>query len=191
MTDDELKFFISGSVNAAFDSLLRALSLTHTSKYTLFSWLDFWYIEFKEKHIPPFSESGLYQIRNCIDKHIKGNFDNKPLHELTALDCMTAINKISSSRMAVYAYDTLNDSLTRAVVFGELRENPLLKVDKPKHKREKNCRLQLNRKSCSFLIFAVIAWKIYSDSTFQAEFAKAKRCHFGGPILILIKNVFL
>lgn len=145
MTDDELKFFISGSVNAAFVSLLRALSLTHTSKYTLFSWLDFWYIEFKEKHIPPFSESGLYQIRNCIDKHIKGNFDNKPLHELTALDCMTAINKISSSRMAVYAYDTLNDSLTRAVVFGELRENPLLKVDKPKHKREKKLPLTIEQ----------------------------------------------
>jgi Site-specific recombinase XerD len=137
MTEEELKKCIISAVGEKFEVLLRALMGEAQSKYALFDWLDYWYVEFKEKHIPSLSESGLYQIRNCIAKHIKGNFPNKPLNELTALDCKEGFGKISSSRMAVYTYDTLNDSLNCAVAYDELKKNPLLQVEKPKHRREK------------------------------------------------------
>lgn len=137
MTEEELKKCISSAVGEKFEVLLRALMGETQSKYALFDWLDYWYVEFKEKHVPPLSENGLYQIRNCIAKHLKSNLPNKPLNELTALDCKECFGKISSSRMAVYAYDTLNDSLNCAVAYDELKKNPLLQVEKPKHKREK------------------------------------------------------
>lgn len=137
MTDEELRSLIASAVGDKLQELFGGFMREKQSSYTLFTWLDYWYVEFKEKHNPPFSINGLYQIRNCIDKHLKGNFKDEPLHKLSAEDCLTGINKIASSRMAVYAYDTLNDSLTQAVIFGEIKENPLLKIEKPKHKREK------------------------------------------------------
>lgn len=142
MTEEELKKCISSAVGEKFEVLLRALMGETQSKYALFDWLDYWYVEFKEKHVPPLSENGLYQIRNCIAKHLKSNLPNKPLNELTALDCKECFGKISSSRMAVYAYDTLNDSLNCAVAYDELKKNPLLQVEKPKHKREKKLPLK-------------------------------------------------
>ncbi|MCM1440623.1 MAG: site-specific integrase [Roseburia sp.] len=135
MTDNELKNLIANAVGDKLKELFGGM--VSESKYTLFGWLDYWYTEFKEKANPPLSGNGLYQIRNCIDKHIKGNMRDIPLSELTALDCKEWISKISSSRMAVYAYDTLNDSLNCAVTYEEIKKNPLAKVQKPKHKREK------------------------------------------------------
>lgn len=135
MTDNELKDLIASAVGDKLKELFGGIA--SESKYTLFGWLDYWFAEFKQKAIPPLSESGLYQIRNCIDKHIKGNMQDMPLSAVTALDCKECIDKICSSRMAVYAYDTLNDSLNCAVTYEELKRNPLSKVPKPKHKREK------------------------------------------------------
>lgn len=137
MIEEDFKRLIAEAVGNELSDFFKAIVRGSESKYTVYSWLEFWYIEFKQKHTPPLSDSGLYQIRNCIDKHIKPHLEDKPLHNFTALDCLGCINAISSSRMAVYAYDTLCDSLNRAVMFGEIKQNPLLKVDKPKHKRAK------------------------------------------------------
>jgi len=135
MTDEELKNLIASAVGDKLAELFGGIAAK--SRYTLFEWLDKWYTDFKVNHIPPLSKNGLYQIRNCIDKHIKGNFANKPLNEVSLSDCSEALSKISSSRMCVYVYDTLNDCFNKAVALHELRDNPLSLMDKPKHKREK------------------------------------------------------
>jgi integrase len=133
---NEIEKIVGNIVGEKFDLLVKALTGEKKSDYTLFSWLDVWYKEYKENHNPPLTVNSLYQIRNCIEKHIKPNIDNKMLHLLTPLDCQKGINKILSTRMAVYAFDTLNDSLRQAYINGEIKENPLEKVKKPKHQCE-------------------------------------------------------
>lgn len=136
MTDDKLKDLISSALDSKLSSLFSLLSPKQSS-FSLYSWLDFWYVTFKARHVPPLVDSSLYQIRNCIDKHLKGNLADVNLADLNVLDLQHCFSSISSSRMALYAYDTLNDALNRAVLFDVLNSNPLLKVDRPRHKREK------------------------------------------------------
>ena len=133
MTEDKLITELLEKVNAIFNSgALDKLLKFNDSPYCLFDWLDEWYSVYKA---PLLKESGLVQLRVCINKHIKQNFENKKLHEYTALEIQTCLNKIVSTRMRKYTYDTLGAAFRKAFNLDLVSENVMLKVDNIKHKR--------------------------------------------------------
>ena len=133
MTEDKLITELLEKVNAIFNSgALDKLLKLNDSPYCLFDWLDEWYSVYKA---PLLKESGLVQLRVCINKHIKQNFENKKLHEYTALEIQTCLNKIVSTRMRKYTYDTLGAAFRKAFNLDLVSENVMLKVDNIKHKR--------------------------------------------------------
>lgn len=111
--------------------------------YTLYSWLDEWYNTYK---VPNLKESSLYQLRVCIDKHIKGNIDDLPLNRLTPLDIQKTLGKIESTRMQKYSYDTLGACLTQAYKLGMI-DDIMTKTDKIKHTRKQGQALTLDQQS--------------------------------------------
>jgi len=122
-------------VSNSLDTLALAPQTTTVlkNKYTLFSWLDEWYDTYKK---PMLKASSLLQIRICIDKHIKGNFIDMPLNELTPLDIQKAVANIESSRMKKYVYDTLGASLKQAYKLEYLTKDIMSLTDKITHKRK-------------------------------------------------------
>ena len=134
INDNNLITELLEKVNAIFNSgALDKLLKLKESPYTLFDWLDEWYTVYK---VPLLKESGLIQLRVCIDKHIKQNFENKKLNEYSALEIQTSLNKIQSTRMKKYTYDTLGAAFRKAYNLDLLAENVMLKVEGVKHKRK-------------------------------------------------------
>lgn len=132
--NDNLITELLEKVNAIFNSgALDKLLKLKESQYALFDWLDEWYTVYK---VPLLKESGLIQLRVCINKHIKQNFKNKKLNEYTALEMQTCLNKIESTRMRKYTYDTLGAAFRKAYNLDLVSENVMLKVDGIKHKRK-------------------------------------------------------
>ena len=87
---------------------------------TLFEWLDKWYNTYKVGKLKPTS---LYQIKVCINKHIKLNIEDRPLNKLTSIDVDVALSKIESSRMKKYTYDCWCESLRIAYRNKLIKEN--------------------------------------------------------------------
>lgn len=104
--------------------------------YTLFEWLDEWYNTYKKPIL-----KNPYQIENCINKHIKSNFKNTFLNNLSPLDMQQNLNKIDGTRMQKYTFDTLNSCLKKAFMLGYINENPMLKVENVRHTRKKGVAL--------------------------------------------------
>ncbi len=132
--NDELITELLEKVNVIFNSgVFDKLLKLKESQYTLFDWLDEWYKVYK---VPLLKESGLLQLRVCINKHIKQNFENKKLHEYTAMEIQTCLNKIDGTRMRKYTYDTLSAAMRKAYNLDLVSDNVMLKVDGIKHKRK-------------------------------------------------------
>ncbi len=132
--NDELITELLEKVNVIFNSgVFDKLLKLKESQYTLFDWLDEWYTVYK---VPLLKDSGLLQLRVCINKHIKQNFENKKLHEYTAMEIQTCLNKIDGTRMRKYTYDTLSAAMRKAYNLDLVSDNVMLKVDGIKHKRK-------------------------------------------------------
>ncbi len=132
--NDELITELLEKVNVIFNSgVFDKLLKLKESQYLLFDWLDEWYKVYK---VPLLKESGLLQLRVCINKHIKQNFENKKLHEYTAMEIQTCLNKIDGTRMRKYTYDTLSAAMRKAYNLDLVSDNVMLKVDGIKHKRK-------------------------------------------------------
>ena len=102
-------------------------------KYLFYDWLDIWFNEYKK---PKLKKSSLYQIKNCINVHIKPHLENKFLIDLDSLDIQRALNNIKSSRMKKYTYDVYHDCLTQAYRLKYMRDNIMLGVENVIHKRK-------------------------------------------------------
>ncbi len=105
---------------------------------TLYEWLEQWYTTYKVGKLKPGS---LYQIRICIDKHIKKNLLDRPLNKLTSLDVDIALTKIESSRMRKYTYDCYCEALRLAYKNKLLKDNISSTINPVHHTRIKGTAL--------------------------------------------------
>ena len=105
---------------------------------TLYEWLERWYETYKVGKLKPGS---LYQIRVCINKHIKKNLLDRPLNNITALDIDTALSKIESSRMRKYTYDCYCEALRLAYKNKLIKENVSSMINPIHHTRIKGMAL--------------------------------------------------
>ncbi len=97
--------------------------------YTLFSWLDEWFAQYKAVNL---ADNG-YKMRLSIDKHIKQNIRNKPLNAVTGEDITQALNAINSERMRQIVRSIYNQAFDKAVKFGYISESPMRNVETVKH----------------------------------------------------------
>lgn len=87
---------------------------------TFYEWIQKWYDTYK---VGKLKDKSLYEIRLCINKHIKSHLSDRPLNKLTAIDCDIALNKIESSRMRKYTYDCYCDCLRHAYRSKLIKDN--------------------------------------------------------------------
>lgn len=111
-----------------------------TNTYTLYEWFEEWLTVYKEKEV---GTSGLYQLRNCIDKHLKPHIPDKPLEALTVLELDKALGTIESTRMRKYAHDTLCAALHKAFSVDIMRQDLSVKIQTVSHTRKKRAALTL------------------------------------------------
>ena len=122
-------------INGKLNLLLAGLPALQIQpcKYTLYSWLEEWFHTYKENELKP---NSLLQIKICINKHIKKNLPNKPLNEYSAFEIQKGLNKIQSTRMRKYTYDTLGAALRQAYKLDIIPNDIMSKTDNIKHKRK-------------------------------------------------------
>ena len=100
--------------------------------YTLYSWLNEWYTTYKA---PKLKKGSLQEIQICIERHIKPNFEDKPLNLVSGLDIQKAINQINStlSRTKKYTHNVYNGAFKQAAKLGIISANPMESVETVKH----------------------------------------------------------
>lgn len=123
--DTLLSFVISNTA-----PILAIPPLQAECKYKLFDWLNEWYNIYK---VPKLKPNSLVSIKNCIDKHIKQNIENKPLTDIKAIDIEKALNKIEFSRMKKYTYNVYTNAFKTAYKLDLVPNNVMDKVDSPTH----------------------------------------------------------
>lgn len=102
---------------------LKDLDYTKT-KFTLHSWLDFWWENYKQPFVKPESNIPIY-----IEK-IKNHFPNNKLEKYTTPIIQTKLNELSPSRTKELIVLYLNASFQQAVNTGVLKFNPIKAVVK-------------------------------------------------------------
>ncbi|MBQ3158734.1 MAG: site-specific integrase [Clostridia bacterium] len=60
----------------------------------------------------------------------------KPINKITTIELLTIINKIPFERQKQKVYEFLNDLFKKATINEIIKSNPMLKIEKPKHKKE-------------------------------------------------------
>ncbi len=100
-----------------------------SSSRTFFVWLDEWFDTYKAVNL---ADNG-YKMRLSIDKHIKPNMADKPLHAVTSADIAQALSKIASERMRQIVRCIYNQSFDKAVKLGYISESPMRNVETIKH----------------------------------------------------------
>lgn len=133
--DEALGNILQG-IAEKLDVLISALTIGTVetpadSPYTLYSWLEEWFAEYKARKLQPGS---LREIRTCIDLHIKPHLQDAPLNKLDGVDIQKALNAIPSSRTRKYTYNVINGALKQAVKARKIKENPMYSVDSVQHK---------------------------------------------------------
>ncbi|NCB48777.1 MAG: hypothetical protein EOM55_04095 [Clostridia bacterium] len=113
----------------------------------LYAWLEQWYTTYK---VPKLKEGSVYQIRNCIENHIKPHIDNIQLNKIRPIDVNSALNKIASSRMKKYTYDCYVESLREAYKNQIIRINISEMLEKVIHIREKGRSLTVKERGIFF-----------------------------------------
>ena len=114
------------------NKILNILCAEPVKQVTFFDFLEEWYTIYK---VPKLKSTGLYQIRGCIDRHIKPHIENKPINQITALDIQKALNKVETTRMRKYTFDCYNACFRQALKLEYITKNPMLNVDKVVHHR--------------------------------------------------------
>lgn len=105
---------------------------------TLFEWMELWYNTYKMGKLKPGS---LYSIKICINKHIKQNFEDKPLNKISALDVDVALTRVKSSRMRKYTYDCYCEALRIAYKNKLIKDNLAEMITPVHHTRVKGTAL--------------------------------------------------
>lgn len=116
-------------------------------KYTVHSWLDFWYREFKVGKVKP---SSLSAIDSVIRLHLKPNVPDVSLSALSVLELQDGLMKISSSRMREYSKVTISEALKKAKELRYVSENVAESVIIPKHHAKEGVALTVEQERVFF-----------------------------------------
>lgn len=92
-----------------------------------------WYNKWLELYKQDVKQTTKIQYEVCI-KHLQ-EILNKPLNKITGINFIEQLNKISGERMKQKVYELANSVFEKAVANDIINKNPLVNVDKPKHKR--------------------------------------------------------
>ena len=92
-----------------------------------------WYNKWLELYKQDVKQTTKIQYEVCI-KHLQ-EIINKPLDKITGINFIEQLNKITGERMKQKVYELANSVLEKAVANDIIIKNPLVNVDKPKHKR--------------------------------------------------------
>lgn len=122
---------------------IAPLSCVSACSFTLFSWLDEWFTLYKS---PTLSDKG-YKMRLSIEKHIKQNFEDEPLHAVTSAEITKALAKVNSERMRQIVWCIYNQAFSKALKLGYISENPMVNVETVKHNYENGRALTMREQS--------------------------------------------
>lgn len=100
----------------------------------LYAYLDEWLTEIKAPKIKPKS---LATLRSGIERYIKSEIVDKPIHTVRASEMLTAIEKVPFSYMRQVVYSIFRAVFKRAYQYDVIAENPADKLDFVYHKRKK------------------------------------------------------
>lgn len=106
----------------------------------LYAWLNKWIRTYKTN----LKYNSLKQIEMCIKNHIKPHIKDISLINIKPIDINIALNKIKSSRMKKYAYDTYRDALRQAYKNQLIKLNIAELIEKVTHQRTKGRSLNKN-----------------------------------------------
>ncbi|MDD7457254.1 MAG: tyrosine-type recombinase/integrase [Clostridia bacterium] len=106
------------------------------SQYLLYDWLDYWNETFKK----PINKTD--NVSRYIRLHIKGKIANKPLSDVTTFDIQECINLIAGcGKMRKEVQDVFNGAFRVAFVNGLIKDNPTLRLTKPRYDTTKGIAL--------------------------------------------------
>lgn len=129
-------------LNNTINTLLSALEangiLSAPCKYKLFDWLEEWKTAYKQPNVKPIT---LYAIDVAIRVHIKQGLPNLPLNMIDGLTIQKFLMTITHSRTRKTVFDVLNGSFRTACNLKLIRDNPMIGVTIPAHKRKRGAAL--------------------------------------------------
>ena len=94
-------------------------------------WLDLFKRDVKETTKHDYSSSMAY---------LKEIY-NKPINKITSIDIIEILNQINFERRKQKVFELLRDIFNKALINEVIEKNPILKIDKPKHKKVTGCAL--------------------------------------------------
>lgn len=100
------------------------------SKTTLIQWYEKW-LEIYKTNV---RETTLKEYKNNL-KHIN-EILNKPIKTIKTIDILQILANIPHERQKQKVYEFLNDLFNKALINEIIVKNPMLKIEKPKHKKE-------------------------------------------------------
>lgn len=127
---------------SALKNLIDLYLSERNDTFTLYSWLDFWVVNFKSGNV---KDSTLIQIKSVCKNHLKKYLPDVSLSSLTVLDVQEGLMKIPSSRMREYAKITLSESLKKAKELKYVSENVCEFVSIPSHVRQEGVALTVEQ----------------------------------------------
>ena len=96
---------------------------------TFIEWYDKW-IELYKQNVKQGTKN---DYKKCL-RYLK-NIENMPITEIKSLKILEELNKIPFERTKQKTYEFLNAIFNKALVNEIITKNPMLVIDKPKHKR--------------------------------------------------------
>lgn len=100
------------------------------SSTTLYNWYTQW-LNLYKKNV---RESTTKEYNNNL-KHIQA-LVNKPIAEIKTIEIQETLTSITYERQRQKVYEFLNDIFTKAFISEIISKNPMLNIEKPKHKKE-------------------------------------------------------
>lgn len=97
---------------------------------TFIEWFNKW-LELYKSNV---KQTTLKQY-DVVIKHIQ-DIVNKPLNKITSIQILEQLNKISGSRTKQKVYELVKSVFDKAIANEIITKNPLINIDKPKHKRK-------------------------------------------------------
>jgi len=110
---------------------------------SLFEWIDEWKLTYKKSKL---KASSYRQIEIIIKNHIKQNMKDIKLIKLLPYDIDNLLNKIKSSRMKKYSYDTIRECLKDAFKNKLIKEDISININQVKHNREEGRALTIEER---------------------------------------------
>lgn len=101
-----------------------------STKTTLYQWYEQWLALYKTN----VRESTIKEYKNNM-KHIL-SISNQPIETIKTIDILQILANIPHERQKQKVYEFLNDLFKKAIINEIIIKNPMIYIEKPKHKKE-------------------------------------------------------